>query len=340
MPDFTVICIKVVAEIPETRYAPNPVLAVSSQTLPVDDRPLDQITFAGDLGDEERDLVLRRAKVEAEIAGFPQEAKGEAGARVAELKGALRSIEERILPLKAEREAVAASVRQLLGAAEITTAQAIIEHGCTGLFGKLNSIEAVREVRDNMGGSQIGLPCYIGNDRYCLIHQTIGGLQENQEPKFAKYATAISRELTDAERGYRKVVENARRKQGPNRMADAREMLQADEEARRKRHKNGGVTDQETTLPSSPPDLADHFKCAEHGELFLGCRFCVAQAIVEGPLEPKFFVHHGEATSIMLDDWRDGTAAQEKLDQLTDSGVNKAAVYALVASFRRKLARD
>jgi len=334
---------------PVVLYAPLS-LTVSFPPIPTDDRTLDQITFAGDLSDEERDLVLRREGVQAEIRSLEAgarsaEADGKETAwsahpRLEELKRVLASISEKIEPLRLAREGTAEEIRRLLAEHDIHTAEDIVEAGCTGLFGELSSLELVQRIRDNMGGSQIGLPCYVGADRFCLVHRTIGGLQENQEPKNTKYVSSISRELTDLERGYRKVVEHARRQQGPNRMAAAQEMLREEEERRRKDKNRHGddSTDGEEVFTEELRDMADYFKCTEHGEFFWGCRFCVAQAIVEGDFEPLFFVKTDDdpgAGEVVA-----GAAVVDFLENLNNDGVDSATVFAKVAAFRRKLARE
>lgn len=95
--------------------------------------------------------------------------------------------------------------------------------GCTGVFAGLATghdaarcIEVARDMRAKMGGAGIGLTCFVPPDRFCLVHNTIGGLEKGQMCNHAAVIGAISRELTDAERGHVQYVEAARRTRGKN----------------------------------------------------------------------------------------------------------------------------
>lgn len=338
---------------------------MTSLSIPTDDhdeRPLDEVGFAGDLSMEERQFVVKQSQVEArvrtrraEITAEITRANSAQGSPDADLiakateavaadEVIIQELAEQIKPLRDEREAVERHVRQLLRDVGIRTAGEIVQAGCTGLFKLFSSIEAVREIRDNMGGSRIGLPCYVGVDRYCLIHQTIGGLQEGQEARHHDVVPAVSRDLTEAERGRVKVAENARRRRGPDRMSQAHEILQSYEESRRNGAPDGGTSVVSviptTALPVSPEtfshrDMADYFKCTEHSELTWSCRFCVAQAVVEGDLEPQCLVQGDGANSRLP-----GGAVDKELARLTASGIDAATVYVKAVAFKRKLARD
>ena len=57
---------------------------------------------------------------------------------------------------------------------------------------------AVR-VRENMGGSGCGLPCYVPPDRFCMVHNTIGvDGQSQRNPDGVSYC---SHEVTGAQGG-------------------------------------------------------------------------------------------------------------------------------------------
>lgn len=336
-----------------------------------DTRPLAELEFAQDLGDEERNLVIRRQQLEDQLAAargaivaenskkddegneIPPDQKllAQRTEEADSLIHAIDRLTEKIEPYAAARKRLAEEIRGLLADAEIQTAQDIIEAGCTGLFGKLSSVETVQKIRDNMGGSRVGLPCYVGRDRYCLVHQTIGGLQDGQTARHPNYVAAVSRDLTDHERGYVKTVEHARRRQGQTRMADAQEELRnfSDDGVRRVNEGKSGSIEQihptpegfsGVITPPSPPDMIETFKCQEHGELSWGCRFCVAQAVVEGMLEPEYLVLSPDSTSIMMADRCSGIGVIKRLEMGEEAGVSSLVVYVKAASFTRKLSRD
>ncbi len=94
---------------------------------------------------------------------------------------------------------------------QLATAQDIIDEGCTGLGARGMSVEEITKFRLGLAGSGVGLPCYVGPDRFCLAHNVIGGLQEGQEQRHAGAVNAISRELTVPERAHIAVMETARR---------------------------------------------------------------------------------------------------------------------------------
>lgn len=319
-----------------------------------DDRPITELTLAADLTDQERKLVLAHSKERNRLQAIRTVIERETEASTAENREVdhelitlhteratesaktVEQLEEQIAPLREEREERATEVRQMLLTAGLKTAQDIIDAGCTGLFATFSSIEAVQRVQQNMGGSGVGLPCYIGHDRFCLVHQTIGGRQDGQKAAHPDYIAAVSRELTLDEKRHHKVVESARRQHGSDRIAQARQLLQEEEERKRKRAQGGSDTSvMEDVVAAEPQDMAEAFRCTEHGELFWGCRFCVAQAIVEGDLVPHFLVHCDD--EITTNDWHDGNGVEERLEELN---VSKATVYVRVATFTRRLARD
>ncbi len=108
-------------------------------------------------------------------------------------------------------EKLAAEVRDVFEICGAVIAQDIIELGCTGLAAHNISIEVAQRIRLGLAGSGIGLVCYVGPDRFCLVHNVIGGLQESQAPRHADYAKLISRELTPAETAHVAMMETARR---------------------------------------------------------------------------------------------------------------------------------
>lgn len=113
-----------------------------------------------------------------------------------------------------ERKHVADFVRHTLVVCGAQTAEDISRIGCTTLFAHGLDIEACRKIRLGVGGGGVGIPCFVGMDRYCLVHDTIGGLQENQTPHDPEQIPHITRELTAEEKAKVALVETARRVQG------------------------------------------------------------------------------------------------------------------------------
>lgn len=108
-------------------------------------------------------------------------------------------------------EALAKFLRDTFTACGLTTAQQILDWGCTGFSSQGLSIEDVQKVRAGLAGSGVGLTCFVGPDRFCLVHNVIGGLQEGQEQRHPHTVAQISRDLTPEERSHVAVMETARR---------------------------------------------------------------------------------------------------------------------------------
>ena len=203
-------------------------------------------------------------------------------------------LRDRMVPVRREK---AERVQKLLMNHGVQRAQEIIDNGCTGLFrlflpsdeegpigfasgihsslqeGKEETaIETVRFVRENMGGARVSLPCYVGPDRYCLIHQTIGGLQFGQKALHADQVRYISRDLTPEEKGHVNLVENVRRREGNMRDGKAIltgqrvpddlgiESLSPQDAAFKRQMDAAGVSSPGVVVPEVPP-----FTCPEHG---------------------------------------------------------------------------
>jgi hypothetical protein len=247
------------------------------------------------------------------------------------------------------RKLVVARVLGILKAAGAETGQDVIDLGCTGLGGVEAGINDAIFVRENMAGAGFGLTCYVGPDRYCLVHETIGGLQtdKRQEPRHVGYLAQVSRELTEAERQHVGIVESARRvkaREGINKRETAREILNegpqglplegADELAEEMRRHG-------STHGSFIPD--EPFTCPEHDKLLWRCRFCVAAEIVKGELIPSFlFAPATEGNSVEADNFStiEPNDIESRVAEMDGKGLDAAAVFVKVAVWRRKLARD
>lgn len=117
-------------------------------------------------------------------------------------------------------------VRAILAGCGCKTVGDIATLGCTGIVHHGYTQADAQFVREKVAGSGVGLTCFVPPDRYCLVHETVGGLQEGQAARYD--STSISRELTAAERAKFAFVEHARRVVGPTsaaRMAAVRDLL-------------------------------------------------------------------------------------------------------------------
>jgi hypothetical protein len=246
------------------------------------------------------------------------------------------------------REAVQLEVCSVLQEAGVRIAQDIIELGCTGLVlrlqtaGKRSGVEAAIFVREHMAGSICGLPCYVPPDCFCLVHNTVGALQlqgNADGPQLARHPEGIplcSRELTEDERKKLNLIQS--------KIAE-----DATDEARRMGAEVLTATEfeeqcLEAGLPYRPlrPGLAV-FKCIEHTEFNPKCRFCLAQAVVDGPLDPLSItrqIEEHKGTSHV--DWC--VTAPNAVSAFKSDGfpnyVVQVELYVLAARWVRKLTRE
>jgi hypothetical protein len=243
-----------------------------------------------------------------------------------------------------------AATRALLNRCGVQVAHEIETLGCTGARSYGLSIDEITSLRLGLAGGGVGLPCFVAPDRFCLAHNTIGGLQNEQKARYPQMVGEISRELTPQEAGQVAYTEAVRRtgKGGVGeQMATAQgafsgfgelprgaEMIEGEPSSRDELHEQmmGGVV-----TPAAKP-----FTCPEHTKLTWSCRFCVAQAIVEGELEPTFAVHFpdveigAQALKVIVSLTPDET--QNEIDAADMDGAEVVEVYALVKTLTRKLA--
>lgn len=253
-----------------------------------DERPLDQIQFAADVGDPEirwrRCLIVR-----SQFRGFG-----------------------------------------------VKTAQDIVDLGCTGLGLKIAEqrsndkvLQVARFIREHMAGSICGLPCYVPPDRFCLVHNTIGGLQLQgnvdgvQQNPHPEGVALCSRELTDEEKKHAAVVQK-----------------KIDEHAKRLAGEvDAAVTADEHEQPEPLRDrgmpLFAGLRCPEHTEPIWRCRFCLAAAVIAGDFEPMTVIR-------AIDEAGKGAFADgDKLDSmLADAAHASVELYVRTAIWQRKLVRE
>ncbi len=197
-------------------------------------------------------------------------------------------------PTEVRREAVAMQVRAILRACKVKVGGDIGTLGCTGTFkhlsvrgyGNMNGVQAGMFLREGLAGSGVGLACFVPPTRFCLVHNTIGGLQPGQEQHHAEVAVVISRRLTNAEHAKVRLTEQARRKYARGDANDAAALLSGfDQEA--VSQALGGEIVEEPTPVDFPEGAPTSFRwmCEEHRTFTEGCRYCLAAKIVhEGPL--------------------------------------------------------
>jgi hypothetical protein len=187
------------------------------------------------------------------------------------------------------RAASAMRVRRILLACECHTGGDIAKLGCTGVFHHLgvrgfdgmNAVQVGQFLRLGLAGGGVGLACFVPPSRFCYIHNTIGGREPGQDANYTEQAVAISRKLTPAEQAKVAVTERARRVYAGGDDKEAAALLtgfnpEAAVEA--VTAAVGGIEVEE--LPPLP------WVCQEHHVHDPHCRYCVAQRVVEGPLDP------------------------------------------------------
>lgn len=247
-----------------------------------------------------------------------------------------------------EHASIEAKIRDYLHQVGVGVGQDIIEMGCTGLAQALNNLYASESaegshcsleqcaqqaiatasfILQNMAGSICGLPCYVPRDRYCLVHDTIGGLQLEGNldgPQMRRHPEALplmSRELTEDER---KHVGGIKAKIA--------------EEARRVALAEYGVEDIEDegnpapSCPVPPPP----FECPEHKEKpDWTCRKCLAQSLVDSGSVTT------EVRSLSASiGWDTEAGVTTGLNRLERGDVTRVELWVRVASWSKKVTRD
>jgi hypothetical protein len=229
-----------------------------------------------------------------------------------------------------DSENARARVREVFLKVGCKTADDAAEVGCTGLAAAGFSIEDSVFVRQHMAGAGFGLTCFVPQSRFCLVHNVIGGLQENQDQRHPEMVDKISRELTTKERGHVELIESSRRIEGRKNVMDALagRKLPTD-------FSEDADSDSEEAPTTSEPSPFEPFECQEHGETLWSCRFCVAAEVAKGSLVPKFAV----GWTVKEGDMRYSEATASVLADHLSSNANDLTVFVKVARFTRKLSR-
>lgn len=262
-----------------------------------------------------------------------------------------------MVPVMRIDEDLAKYTRDTFAACGATVVRDIEALGCTGLVHHGVTIEGAKRARAGLAGSGAGLPCYVAADRYCLVHEVIGGLQDGQLQRFPEAVEATSRPLAPSEIAHRELVETARRSRGGSRDA-------ADALSGRKLPDNfltevteaiGSTVEPSPELPPPAPSAVptpavaplsaeDMFRCPEHATTFWDCRYCVAAEIVKGDYKPVLlFESRAEGARGIFGtpkeiEAKDVEGEIASCDASNDIGA--AVLFVKVAQWSRKLARD
>lgn len=227
-------------------------------------------------------------------------------------------------------------VRDYLGIAGANIGSDIGDFGCTGLIlnlknkGVVDYLTWAKFVRSHMDGSGLGLPCYVPPSQFCLVHNTIGGLQKDQEGRHLEGLQLCTRELTSEERAHVEGISAAVEQAGL-------------EEMKKRFGAEKAETESETSTISIPSPVSgmeyiwvfnDSFQCPEHKQPVWKCRYCLASAIIHGPFEPDVRVR----TEVP------GEFFDHPIDKLTEmlelKSAEEVSIYVRVAHWARRLIKD
>lgn len=219
------------------------------------------------------------------------------------------------------------------------------------------SVAVIRFLRIGLAGSGVGLPCFVPPERYCHGHEVIGGLQDKQEQFYVAEINNISRDLRSEERAHNELIREAQHASEERSASDVLRGRRMPEGWLREDFDSGEamfpVSPMTSAAASSMPDVAGaarvqlpqrevtprasvRWQCPEHDEPNWKCRYCVAQMIVEGPLEPAYVLE----TPGVLIQFSAAADVDRYIADHNDRGVACIDVYVSAATFRRKLARD
>jgi hypothetical protein len=228
---------------------------------------------------------------------------------------------------EAARAADVAWLRAVLAKMGVETGEDLRRLGCTTLSPHC-SIEELQRVRLLMGGSGVGLTCFVPPSRYCLVHNTVGGLQDNQKVLGAEYVDAISRELEPHE------LEGIARVEHVRNMAEATDRTRLDVLKGKVPAVNGA--DPLPAVFSSPSPAVALWKCDIHPQTEWACRYCVAQAVVEFELLPSLLLFDGDELLEPVT----GAEVAARVGELDKQGGDRVAIFVKAARYTRRLARE
>ena len=230
------------------------------------------------------------------------------------------------------------TVRDILTTCGVSIAEDVATLGCSGVAAKdVMPVEAGKLVRSALAGTGVIFPCFVGRDRYCLVHETIGGLQDKQEQLHADHVNNVSRELTKDERKHVEVVESARRitaRTVAERSAAAQELLRSGVGTEGK----PVTAEEDSLLREMGIALVKPWTCPEHGKTLWSCRYCIAQAIVEGPLEVELRMDFDGDVPTDRCPLIEPREVEDAIEKAVHG--NAIVLFARVARWTRRLARE
>ena len=250
-----------------------------------------------------------------------------------------------------DQERVQTEIRETFKQIGCKTGDDIALVGCTGLAAAGHDIERIKWIRENMAGSGIGLTCFVPPSRFCFVHNTIGGLQEEQEQFHADQVAKISRELHPAEKAKVTFVESVRRIKGKSKtetlqmMKDALGGKKIPDEVLKDLDVDGEAPAPVETDPHGVLDrpAIEMFKCPEHGATMWGCNYCLAELVAKGPYTPNMLFAVALEGNSVLPDMVNNIKPDEiddKIKYVDENGADTAAVYVQVTRWSRRLARE
>ncbi len=239
-------------------------------------------------------------------------------------------------------------VRNYLRGCNCVRAGDIEKLGCTGVVmhemnAHTSSDEAViagavahgTRLRLGLAGSGVGLPCFVPPSRFCLMHNTIGGLEDGQTQYNDDFVEDISRPLTPEEEAKTKVMQHARKLKSVGEVNDFIAGKSPLEDV---------VEEQDEEAELSITRLgAPLWKCTEHTSTVWTCRYCLAQAIVEGSLEPQVRVLARFPDAAPVSTFQSaayGADVAAALAHAAEEDYSGFYVVVQAARFTRKLSRD
>jgi hypothetical protein len=253
-------------------------------------------------------------------------------------------------------------VRRLLTECGVKTADDLRVLGCTGCVAHGLTIDDIKFLRIGLAGSGVGLPCFVPKTRYCLAHEVTGGLQDGQAQQHGGYVDTISRPLTPQESSHGQLVHEAQWADGerkahetlvgrklPEGWAPGLDAIPPPGTDRAEAARLGNYFDTHEVTEQNSVAIQP-WTCPEHKKTLWGCRYCVAQAIVEGDLEPSFVLGVTSPPDLttdpptpggfsITDECVGGRAGMEIADE-DAAGVDSVKLYVRVATYSRKLSRD
>jgi len=235
-----------------------------------------------------------------------------------------------------DRAAAVAWFREkVLAPRGITSGEGLRQLGCTTLSDAF-TIAELQRIRMILGGSGVGLTCFVPSNLYCLVHETVGGLQEGQDVLGADKIGKVSRELTRVEAQQVGRIEAVRRMRNAT-DTDRLEVLRGNVDPEGIAEDPGPALDRPPPTPSTlPPRVEASWRCDYHQRRDWGCRHCLAEALVAGEIAPKLLVTDGVEFEQIAGD----AELHDAVSALDKRGVDAAAVYVKIGRFSRRLALE